>query len=247
MNCCFCDEYSNPDNNQYYNLYGRSHGLKSRIVMETANWYAVPTIGCLTPGYLLLVCKRHYTCLASLSADLYQEMMGLKSELESIIARKTGKQCLLFEHGTHGPEFVGANSVDHIHLHLAPFEKPAWKGIAEKHGIFNSLTFSDFDSLFEFWKSNAPKSYLVFQDLDKSVNYVADASVFPSQFFRQCLAALLGGLQWDWRKEGHIQNLVETYKMLKDGMRKGEPFGEGAHFPSGQSQFQLNYSEVDKS
>ena len=58
MNCPFCSELSTPKNSSYYIAIGQYAGLDSRVLLETENWYAVPTLGCLTVGYVLLVCSR---------------------------------------------------------------------------------------------------------------------------------------------------------------------------------------------
>ena len=103
MKCSFCEEYLEPQNSQYYIKIGRDIGMHSRVLMETNNWFAIPTMGCLTVGYVLVVCKQHYQSLANLNQELYQEMLSLKGMVEDKLKKELGLECLAFEHGVTAP------------------------------------------------------------------------------------------------------------------------------------------------
>lgn len=103
---------------------GRQIGCKSRFLLETDNWYAIPTMGSLTVGYILLVTKQHYLSLANLDSNLFFEMLNLKKSVEDFLFKKLGMHCIAFEHGTTNSYSTGANSVDHVHLHILPFSRP---------------------------------------------------------------------------------------------------------------------------
>jgi len=212
MDCCFCEEYYNPLNNQYYNEFGRSINIPSRILFETDNWYVVPTIGCLTVGYVLLVCKNHHMSLANLSFKLYTEMLEIKKTVTKILEKKTGLKCITFEHGVTHIGFTGTNSVNHVHMHIVPCQTDIWSNILRNHR--NVISFFDYVELFEFWQHNYPHAYLIFQDIEETIHYIPDSSGFPSQFFRRHLAASLGMNEWDWRKECYIENLIATHCLL---------------------------------
>lgn len=108
---------------------GRQIGCKSRFLLETDNWYAIPTMGSLTVGYILLVTKQHYLSLANLDSNLFFEMLNLKKSVEDFLFKKLGMHCIAFEHGTTNSYSTGANSVDHVHLHILPFSRPVWNEI----------------------------------------------------------------------------------------------------------------------
>lgn len=212
--CCFCEEYHDIYNNQYYNNWGKKLGYSSRILLESPNWYVIPTIGCLTVGYVLLVCKQHYLSLANLDSELYQEMLVLKEQTESVLLSELGYNCISFEHGTTNAFYTGANSVDHVHLHIVPFASKIWNNIVSSYNIKNFYNIPNYNHLFNLWKSNLPESYLLFQDLDNNIYYIPDALNYPSQFFRRCISPYLGTNLWDWKQEVHESNFIKTLEIF---------------------------------
>lgn len=215
VECCFCKEYLNTYNNQYYNSLGKRIGFDSRVLTETSNWYAIPTLGCLTVGYVLLVCKQHYSSLATLNEKLYKEMLELKYEVEETLFQKLGLPCLAFEHGTTDSGFVGANSVDHVHLHIVPFSKGIWPDLVKKNNLKGFSVVSSYEDLFLMWKNNLPKTYLLFQDINRVIYYKPDASGTSSQFFRKCLVPYLNINQWDWKRDYYQANFIKTLELFK--------------------------------
>ncbi len=215
MECCFCEEYLHPLNNPYYNEIGKRIGQPSRIVAETDHWYVIPSFGCLTVGYLLLVCKQHYLSAANLSREWYEEMLELKDSMERILYQKLGLKCLVFEHGTTSLAYSGANSVDHVHLHLVPFAGKIWPDISQKYGLTDFVTAASYRELFSLWSQHLPHSYLLFQDTDQTIYYRPDAQGFPSQLFRQCLAPYFQAEQWNWKQEVYPENLLKTIELFR--------------------------------
>lgn len=213
--CCFCEEYLRPLNSQYYIELGQEIDIKSRILLETKHWYAVPTLGCLTVGYVLLVCKQHYQSLSNLNATLYQEMLELKDLIEKRIHEKLGQKCVAFEHGSTSKYYCGANSVDHVHLHVLPFSREIWPEIAIKYGLNDFSILTNYKDLFSLWANNIPKTYLLFQDLNRIIYYKPDTQGFPSQFFRKCLAPYFKAKKWDWKQELYKENFIKTIELFR--------------------------------
>ena len=146
IGCCFCDEYSDTYKSAFYSLLGRKVGCCSMVLSETENWYDIPTLGCLTTGYVLLVCKHHYMSLASMNHNLIFEMLKLKEDIENIIYSKLHLRCVVFEHGSStGGE--GANSVEHVHIHIVPLQEKIWNDISKRNSITH---FCKMDNYFEF-------------------------------------------------------------------------------------------------
>lgn len=212
--CCFCEEYRSPLASRYYMELGQKIGIASRILFETENWYAVPSLGCLTVGYILLVCKRHYLSAAALNSKLFQEMLELKGLAEKKIDEKLGLKCLAFEHGTTSALYSGANSVDHVHLHILPSAKEVWPDISSRHGLEGFITVGSYNDLYSLWTSSRPKTYLIFQDLDQTIHYKPDAGGMPSQFFRKCLAPYFKADEWNWKEELYPENLMKTIQLF---------------------------------
>ena len=215
MNCPFCTEYVRPAESQFYRETGRKIGRRSRVLLETDNWYVIPTMGCLTVGYVLLVTKQHYLSLAGLDRGPYLEMLDLKRTVEEILFRRLGTRCLTFEHGTADPGSRGANSVSHAHVHLLPFAQPVWQDILPQLPAAEVEAVGSYGELWANWQKHTPGSYLLFQDLDQRIYYIPDAHEMPSQLFRRCLAPLLGADCWDWRREHYPENIVRTIGLFE--------------------------------
>lgn len=214
MNCPFCSELSTPKNSLYYIAIGQYAGLDSRVLLETENWYAIPTLGCLTVGYVLLVCKQHYLSLANLNDSLWDEMLELKEKVERIIWQELGMPCIAFEHGVTSQDYSGANSVDHIHLHILPFHEKAWNLIPKKALPDTFQIIRGYSDLRRHWQSAFPNTYLLFQDIDRSIYYSDDIADAPSQLFRRYLAPLLNVDKWNWKEEYYKDNILQTIALF---------------------------------
>ena len=213
--CCFCQEYLRLSGSQYYMELGRKIGVDSRILLETEHWYAVPTLGCLTAGYVLLVCKRHFRSAANLSVELFQEMLELKAAVEARLYEKLGLPCLAFEHGSTSELESGANSVDHVHLHMLPFPRELWPDLSREHDLKGFRAVAGYGELISLWASGLPETYLLFQDVNGRIYYRPDARGVPSQFFRKCLASCFGTEEWDWRRAVHSENFLKTMELFR--------------------------------
>lgn len=213
-NCPFCDEYACPNESQFYLEVGYKIGCRSRILLETDNWYVIPTLGSLTVGYVLLVAKQHYLSLANISLELFVEMLNLKKKVENILYDKLGMRCIAFEHGAVNADSNGANSVDHVHVHILPFSQPVWQDIAQDIPQAHFDVVNSYQNLYNVWKDVLPNSYLLFQDLDQKIYYSPDASNMPSQLFRKCLAPYLGAEHWDWRSKSYSDNITKTIELF---------------------------------
>lgn len=212
--CCFCSEYLHTSDSQYYVELGKKIGFKSRILLETKHWYAIPTLGCFSVGYILLVCKHHYQSLSTLSSELYNDMLHLKSLVEARIYLKLGQKCIAFEHGSSSASHSGAKSVDHVHLHILPFSEEVWPYISSKFDLNEFIAFPDYNKLFSTWEKYKPNTYLLFQDLNGIIYYKTNVCTFPSQFFRKCLASYVGTKRWNWREDYCEKNIVDTIKLF---------------------------------
>lgn len=214
MECCFCKEHNNVCNSAFYYLLGRKIGCCSRVLAESQNWYAIPTLGSLTVGYVLLVCKQHYLSLACMNKNLISEMVHLKENIEKKIYSKLHIRCVAFEHGST-KDVLGANSVNHVHIHIVPLQKKIWNDIVKRNLINNYEKMFDFLELYNIWKMDMPDSYLLFQDLDKRIYYIDDAEKYGSQFFRRCIASYLNIPIWDWKQELYSNNILKTLELFE--------------------------------
>jgi diadenosine tetraphosphate (Ap4A) HIT family hydrolase len=78
---------------------------------------AVPTFGCFTVGYILVLPRAHVTSFGLLDADTLAEADELIASLTARMTRVYGRPTLGFEYGNNVP---GGRRVEHAHWHLLP-------------------------------------------------------------------------------------------------------------------------------
>jgi len=83
------------------------------LLLETENFYVVPTIGGFVEGYLLLISKEHLGSLAEIKKSQIEEFENLKKKCKKILI-KIYDGCIFYEHGRTGM------SVNHAHMHAVP-------------------------------------------------------------------------------------------------------------------------------
>ena len=161
-------------------------------------------------------CSDHDLAISSLQLaqqeDHHKEHEIEIQKLFSLSYRKIGNYNMALLHINNS---TGANSVDHVHLHILPFSRPVWNEIITNIPATTVNTVESYNDLFEVWKKNIPDTYLLFQDLDQKLYYISDSSYMPSQLFRKCLAPYLGANYWDWRSESYSNNILETISLFK--------------------------------
>jgi len=83
--------------------------FEERIIAESAEWYAIASLGQIVEGYTLLVPKRHLACMAE-----WPEGIAYAGQMRGKIAEVYGSPVITFEHGIVG------QTIPHAHLHLLP-------------------------------------------------------------------------------------------------------------------------------
>jgi diadenosine tetraphosphate (Ap4A) HIT family hydrolase len=89
----------------------------SRFIALTPRLVAVPTFGCFTAGYVLILPRTHVTSFGLLDAATLAEADELIASLTTRMTRVYGRRALGFEYGNNVP---GGRRVEHAHWHLLP-------------------------------------------------------------------------------------------------------------------------------
>lgn len=90
---------------------------RSRFIARTPRLAAVPTFGCFTAGYLLIVPRTHTRSFGRLDEATLAEADGLITEMAARIQEVYGRPVLGFEYGNNQP---GGRRIEHAHWHLLP-------------------------------------------------------------------------------------------------------------------------------
>lgn len=193
--CCFCAELDGSATD-FHHLYP---DLSGRIVLETDRFLALPSLGQLAPGHMLLVPRAHVTSFGELDARARREA----SELYAVLRHELGRHFsrpVAFEHGSPRGAKTGGCGITHAHVHFVPLGErrcatpdPAGAGWHEA----GSLTW--LDEAAEL--ADTGLGYLMWHGPEASP-LLDVASDVPSQHLRRHVAALLGHGRWDWRDAG---------------------------------------------
>jgi ATP adenylyltransferase len=172
---------------------------------------AVPSIGPLLPGWLLVLPTSHELSFADFGCDT-----TVMAELEEIAAWWAGLFGPLtwFE---HGPVSVGSPvgcGVDHAHMHLVPLEGLDLLALARS--AMPSLRFESIggaDEISRCRQAGAPYLYL---RSESGQSWLASSRNIPSQFFRQLIAAAQGRPgEFDWKTHPHHETLSCTLRRAR--------------------------------
>lgn len=200
--CTFCSQLVN----------GERRTLDWAVISESRDFVAVPSLGALVPGWILLVPKRHILNLARLDPQqqsaLRVEALRLKSSIEPIFGPVT-----MFE---HGPSQAGSRvgcGVDHAHMHLVPAGGLDLLVLAQ--ASYPDLPWYLSAGLDTARRANAAGlPYLLIEAPDGS-SVVAASPEIPSQAVRRLIAAEQGRPdQFDWAQFPQLEAVQETLNRL---------------------------------
>src|ERR1039458_10394749 len=101
--------------------YAASRNLWDTSLFESRNFVAIPTVGALVEGWLLVVPRTPILSFARLSTPLFSELEIFLDEIIPAIQSVYGPVSV-FEHGPSCAASVVGCGVDYAHLHLVPVD-----------------------------------------------------------------------------------------------------------------------------
>ena len=211
--CGFCMEINGNDteNNLLKKLITPNTGLNSRIIAESEHFIVMPTIGAFVEGYVMIVSKEHYECIAKMPEQYIYEIEQLIDRIRKYIQKTYIMDAICFEHGSISCRNQAGGCITHAHLHIVPCDVLMIEKV-KAYGL-NAKTISSFTSLQIYGKKDI--SYLYFEDINRE-KYIIEEKVIISQFFRQLMACHVGlSSQWDWRQHFFLDKLKKTIEQMK--------------------------------
>jgi diadenosine tetraphosphate (Ap4A) HIT family hydrolase len=194
--CEFCCEFAGDEGARFSREYGDS--VRSRVVANQGDFVAIPTVGQLLPGSLLILPRRHFDTCAQAQASLGSaDLMRLVDRACDALQR-FGRP-LVFEHGAR-PHTGGACGIYHAHLHVVPAPDSVRLDELLPQRAATAR------SLIEALAANEGKDeYLLARDTDGLVGHLElsapDRDFFPSQYLRRFLVRrFVLDRPWDWRE-----------------------------------------------
>lgn len=169
---------------------------------------AVPSIGPLLPGWLLVLPTSHELSFADLSCEV-----AVAAELEEIAAWWTDLFGPLtwFEHGPASEGSPVGCGVDHAHMHLVPLAGLDLLALARSR--MPSLRFEPIGGVDEINLSRQAGTPYLYLRAESGQSWIASSPRIPSQFFRQLIAAAQGRPdEFDWKCHSHRATLSHTLR-----------------------------------
>jgi diadenosine tetraphosphate (Ap4A) HIT family hydrolase len=149
------------------------------LLKETENFRIVCDVHPLVEGHLLIIPKKHHSCVGEYPNKTYEEFISLYKIYSDFIKKEYGS-IATFEHGKIG------QTVFHSHVHLLPYSGTAETIIPEGKKFFMSV--KNLNSLKNFFEKDG--KYLFFS-LGKNM-YLVDLKLGVLGFFRDRFAKALG-------------------------------------------------------
>jgi ATP adenylyltransferase len=182
-----------------------------RPVFESSNFVALPSLGSLVEGWLLLVPKEHYISMGSLPTSLVTEMEEMKATVSAHVRNQYGEICV-FEHGPAVASRKVGCSVDHAHLHIVPAAFDI--GQAARPFMPNDAEWVRASWIECREAHQAGKDYLYFEQ-PLGYGRIATHSEFESQVFRRVIASEIGRPgDFNWREHPELSTVARTINVF---------------------------------
>ena len=203
LNCRFCNIINE------IRLGHKPLSLYDTVLLETTNFFVIPALGSLVPGYIMIISRRHIHSMAYLETNEMLELVSLVKHLENFILQKIGISPILFEHGSAiGCFSKAANSVDHAHLHITPVH------IKDEADLIRNSSAIEIPNIRAVTSFKGEPYFLYINENNRF--YLSHNTVLQSQYMRKWIAKEIGRpLEWDWRQFEFMQNIIETIELFK--------------------------------
>jgi ATP adenylyltransferase len=183
-----------------------------QILFESADHFALSSIGGFIPGWTLICTKNHQLNLSG--SYINDSFWQFTRDVEATVSHEYGP-CIIFEHGATVEGSITACGANHAHLHIVPFS-----------GNIQSLAMTEDQSL--NWEPCRPHQIEQILTKDQEYLYCANKfdglgtngiiSILPqqrSQFFRQVLSKAVGLPQFfDYKKYPFEELSIATAQRL---------------------------------
>ena len=196
VECCLCSQIAGDESNDLIARMLPGEPYVRRVMLESASFVAIPSLGPLASGHTLLCPKVHVRSFAQLEPSLHNEYLVVKEKLRQALSDQYASGVHLFEHGMAATGDRILCSTDHAHMHFVPMPDACdVDGIAQ-------LPWTEFEgSLSELTLLSQGREYLLYEPLDGICRLLISVEhSFESQYMRKLLARALGSAEnWNWR------------------------------------------------
>lgn len=190
---------------------GSGRGEADHPIAETDSYFAIPTLGSLVPGWVLICPKVHRANMASAYCDA--ELCAFRMNLARVLSERFGLPVRMFEHGAVANGSAMGCGVDHAHVHLVPTAVDISKHRSDLETVeWRTVPSSRVQELAERFE------YLYYSN-DASAEDPIGELALPArptaQYFRRALASAIDRPgEYDYRVHPYIGNAIKTAQVL---------------------------------
>lgn len=202
--CRFCDISNN-----------KVDGIENRPIIKNDDYYAIPSIGALVEGWILIVPRKHSCSMKDLYAD--DNFRMFVNQVLSKVWTFYDSKVIAFEHGPNKMSSKTSCGTDHAHLHIVPYENSLIEDIHSSGLTWVKCRSSQIST---YAKEN---EYLFYSELDKNgywsdpVGYLHILEKPISQFFRKIIANQLNCIdKYDYKVYKNIDSAISTQRLLSN-------------------------------
>jgi SAM-dependent methyltransferase/diadenosine tetraphosphate (Ap4A) HIT family hydrolase len=187
----------------------------SRLICRTSVVDVLAGLGSVTPGYVLLMPRRHVRSVGELTVAEMLHVFDVAWIMANRIKEAFGGTVVLVEHGSSGHNHAPSGAcIDHAHIHLFPLDNrtdPTQFQIPDSRLIYNVTELSTL--------AHMGRNYYYYCALDCSDRFKGYLAVEPrlkSQQARRIWAEALGRHdEWDWALFPFLDNAQLTATRLR--------------------------------
>jgi diadenosine tetraphosphate (Ap4A) HIT family hydrolase len=196
--CLMCSCYLNRDLEKRY--------ISDTVLMDSGNFFVMPTCLAFTPCYFLLLPKRHINSLAYLTDEEFKEFEVVSEKIRVFLKGYFGFAPMIFEHGVAETKNQG---IVHDHVHFVPIKFDASKMVKE----FKMTKIENLDDVRKLGKN---KNYLYIQD-NKGNMYFTETGFYTMDAMKKEVVEQFGDLNaWFYPLEEYEENIKKSIDIWKN-------------------------------
>lgn len=194
--------------------FGDSKDLWDTVLFESDNFVALPSVGALLEGWLLVVPRSSAICIGALSRCRQQELITFVRTIVPVMEPEFGPVAV-FEHGPAQPSSAVGCGVDYAHLHLVPTKCDLLSGALTLAPEIRWERVSDISDTTMRFVQGIPYIF-VQQPFDTGAAFIGTAAHIQSQLFRRVIAQHVGRpFHYDWKQDPGLSMIGSTVSILK--------------------------------
>ena len=179
-------------------------------LVESAAFVAIPSLGSIVPGWVLIVPRMPATNIATLSDEDRVELSSIRLRVATILTAAFPGEVYEFEHGPARAGGLLGCGVEQAHVHMVPLDFDL-VGAVTKSPAAGEIKYALAD---DPWRSVEPdRDYWLVRDAKAKSTVITYPAQPVSQGIRKIIASRVGRPDmWNYREYRHEENVDLTVR-----------------------------------